>query len=117
MAATAITKTELKFNTVAVMPTPAAIDGTDGATVEYDKADHKTLLIFTNAAAATKAVKIKAGNGIQGVADLDFTLAANGTHCVVIESMKFVNVSGADKGKVIITGADNNVKVSAVVLP
>lgn len=117
MAVTAITKKNLVLNTAVILPTPAAVDATAGAAVTFDKADQKVLLMLTNAAAAVKTGKVLKGNGLQGVADLEFSLGASETHCVVIESMKYVNVSGANKGKIIITGEDVNIKVSAVVLP
>lgn len=117
MAITVVTKKALTLNTAVILPTPAAVDAVAGASVTFDKADHKILLILTNAAAAVKTGKILKGNGLQGIADLDFSLGASETYCIVIESMKYVNVSGTNMGKLLITGEDANIKVSAVVLP
>ncbi len=117
MAIVAITKTELSRNTVSAMPATVAVDASDGASIAYDKADHKILIILENAAGAENTGSILAGNGIQGTSDLDFTLAANSTSCIVVESGKYVNASGTNKGKLLIEGADANIKVACVVLP
>ena len=116
-AATVITNTSLVLNTFAAMPATAAVEATNGALVTA-AADHKMLLIAENASADTaKTVTVKAGNGIQGIADLAVSLGAATTKCVVIESMKFVNTSGTNKGKILITGTDANIKIACVLLP
>lgn len=117
MAQTQITITALARNTVEAMPEAQPVDLVDGAGILYGADDQKLLIILENAAAAEKTGAIKAGNGIQGVADLPFILTANGRHCLVVESGRFVNTKGANKGKVLITGIDANVKVGAVLLP
>lgn len=116
MAIVSITKTQLVRNQLGDMPAAVAVDATDGASIVYDKADNKILIILENAAETEKTGKILAGNGIQGTNDLDFTLDASGKHCIVVESGKYVNTSGTNKGKLIITGADANVKVACVVI-
>ena len=116
-AATVIVNTELVLNTAAAMPATAAVEATNGALVTAG-ADHKMLLIAENASADTaKTVTIVKGNGIQGTSDLALSLGAATTKCIVIESMKFVNTSGTNKGKMLITGTDANIKIACVVLP
>lgn len=89
---------------------PAAVAcGAGGATVVYDKPDEKITLIIGTAEAT-----IKAGNGLQGAKDLVIPFTA-GTRAVVIESGAFVNTSGVNKGKILITGA--TATVQAIVTP
>lgn len=117
MAATAIVNTVLAFNTGAAMPATAAIDAVDGALITCDKADQKMLIIMENADAANaENVTIKAGNGIQGTEDLVIALAASQKKVITIESGKYKNVSGTNKGKIKITGTAD-VKLACVVLP
>ena len=119
MAITSITNKKLKLNTVEAMPTAAAVDATDGASVDYsNKSDGRILLILENAhGSASKTATIKKGNGLQGVADLEIEIASGAKKCIVVESGKFVNVSGTNAGKVIITGSSADIKVSAIELP
>jgi hypothetical protein len=117
MAIVAIEKTELSRNELSAMPSTVAVDATDGAAIAYDKADQKILIILENAAGTENTGSVLAGNGIQGARDLDFTLAAGGVSCMVVESGKYVNASGTNKGKLLIEGADANIKVACVVLP
>lgn len=91
-----------------------ALDTTDGGEIVWDMRDEKMLLVIENVNSASKKVTINAGNGIQGVNPISVDLAQNQYTIVCIESGRFKNVSGADKGKVIITsdgGAD--IKVGA----
>ena len=109
MAVVEIKKTKLPLNEGAVIPDAVAC-GADGATVEYDEQDGKIVLIIGTAAAT-----IKAGNGIQGVADLTIPFETGKTKAVVIESGKFRNVSGDERGYIHISGT--GATVAAIVLP
>lgn len=119
MAIASVTNTKLKTNTIAAMPTATAVDATAGAAVDYsNKSDGRILLILENAhATAAKTATIKSGNGLQGTEDLAVEIAAGAQKVVVIETGKFVNVSGTNKGKVVITGTSADIKVSAIELP
>jgi len=122
MAATAITNTVLKRNEAKAMPTAATVAKTDGALVTFDKDDQKILLLLkNNITNATHTAVIKAGNGLQGVSDLEVTLDAGAEACVVVESGRFMDVSGANKGKVNIVSKDTTtgtqIEVRAIVLP
>lgn len=94
------------------------VDATDGATFTMDEASEKTLIML-QASTADAAVTIKAGNGLQGVNDLTFTVASGKTKFISIESGRFKNVKGTSKGKVIITytGASAVLKACVVTLP
>lgn len=93
-----------------------AVDAAEGAALEMKGCDDRYLIVVQNAASAAKTVTVKAGNGLQGVADLSYEIAASSTTCVVLESGHYKNVSGADKGKVLITGTAD-IKVAVFKLP
>lgn len=122
MAATVITNTVLKRNEAKAMPTAATVAKGDGALVTFDKDDQKILLLLkNNVTNATHTAVIKAGNGLQGVSDLEITLDKNAEACVVVESGRFMDVSGDNKGKVNIVSKDTTtgtqIEVRAIVLP
>ena len=120
MARTVLTVHELdKRNTFCPTFTALtqAIDAAGGAEFAIEGQDDKYLLLIQNAATTAKTVTVKAGNGLQGVCDLSCEVAASGYTCLTPESGSFKNVSGDDKGKVIITGTDANIKVAVFKLP
>lgn len=127
MSATAITKVEVTRNAATNVPTAATVAKTDGALVTFDKDDQKILLLLkNNITNATHTAVIKAGNGLQGVSDLEITLTGTDTtagneKAVVIESGRFVNVSGANKGKIQILSKDQTtgtqIEVRAIAMP
>lgn len=94
------------------------VDATDGAYFTMTGQDGKVLILL-QASTADASVSIKAGNGIQGVKDYTFTVASGKTQIITIESGRFKNVTGANKGKVIITytGASAVLKACVFVLP
>lgn len=97
----------------------AAIDGTDGAYFVMAKGGDKYVIGIKNAVSseANKTITIKAGNGLQGTNDISLTLAKDKIAWVVLDSGKFKNVYGVNKGKVILTGTDANLKVKVIELP
>jgi hypothetical protein len=127
MAATAITKTVVTRNAATNVPTAATVKNLEGALVTFDKDDQKILLLLkNNVTNVTHTAVIKAGNGIQGVSDLEITLTGTDTTAgnevaVVIESGRYMDVSGDDKGKVNIVSKDTTtgtqIEVRAIVLP
>lgn len=122
MGATEITNTVLKRNEAKAMPTAVTVAKGDGALVTFDKDDQKILLLLkNNVSGATHTAVIKAGNGLQGVSDLEVTLDGGAEACVVVESGRFMDVSGDNKGKVNIVSKDTTtgtqIEVRAIVLP
>ena len=85
-------------NTIAEVTLEALTANTAKAIAWNEKDEHTVLVI--NAAAQTD-LTVKAGNGIQGVTDLVLTVP-QGVSLVKLESGRFKNVSGANKGKVIV---------------
>lgn len=94
-----------------------AVDASEGAEFVMRERDDKYLILIENSNEAAKTVTIKAGNGLQGVADLTHSVEASSCALVALESGRFKNVSGADKGKVVITGETADIKVAVFVMP
>lgn len=94
-----------------------AINAADGAEIVWGHRDEKMLVLIENAATSPKTVTVKAGNGIQGCCDIAKEIAASSYTFLALDSGRFKNVSGADKGKVIITGASADIKVAVFKLP
>ena len=97
----------------------AAVDASDGAYFVMAKGGDKYVIGIKNAVADTgsKTITIKAGNGLQGTNDISLELAKDAIAWVVLDSGKFKNVYGVNKGKVILTGTDNNLQVKVIELP
>ena len=109
MAATAIALTKIPLNGGVELPATAALDGTAGA--EIDGQDTKIVILIENGGSSAGDVTFKAGNGIQGVADLVVNVANGKTKAVVLESGAFKKA-----GKVYVTGAAT-MKAAALLLP
>lgn len=107
MAVTKITPTKMVLMNTEYATPAATLVGADGMEIDFTGVDMRTLIMVDS----TAGVTIKAGNGIQGVADLEVAAGKS----VVLESGAFKFVSGVHKGKVFITGA--TAKVSAIELP
>lgn len=58
------------------------------------------MVLVINASTAT-SLTVKAGNSIMGTNDITLTVP-QGVSLVKLESMKFKNVSGANKGKIVV---------------
>ena len=85
-------------NTIAEV-TLEALTANTAKAISWNEKDEHTVLVI-NAAAQTD-LTVKAGNGIQGVTDLVLTVP-KGVSLVKLESGRFKNVSGTNKGKVIV---------------
>ena len=95
-----------------------AIDAADGAEIVWSERDDKYLVLIQNAnASGAKSVTIKAGNGIQGVNDITTSIAASSYTFIALDSGRFKNVVGADKGKVLFTGDSADIKIAAFKMP
>lgn len=121
MAATTITNAKMVRNAATAMPTAGTVAANEGVIVSVAHPDEKMLLRLVNTdSSATHTAVIVKGNALQGVADLEIPLAPSADVVVVVESGKFVNVSGDNKGKLIVKDKKTtatNIKVSAIQLP
>ena len=87
---------------------------TDGGYMTWDESDDKLVLLLEAAALAT--VTVQAGGGIQGVNDLSVSVPAGGSVLLALESGRFKQVSGSNKGRLVLdtTAA---VSVTPIVMP
>lgn len=89
----------------------------EGAEIAWTARDDKYLILIQNTHNnAVKKVTFKHGNGLQGVCDLEVSLESGQCTFLAIESGRFKNVTGTDKGKVILSG-DTDIKVAVFQLP
>lgn len=99
-------------NTVAEVALEALTADT-AKTIEWSEKDEHTVLVI-DASAATD-LTVKAGNGIQGVTDLTLSVP-EGISLVKLESGRFKNVSGENKGKIVVVSTGTpSVGVAALV--
>ena len=119
MPATAIVNTKLTgYNKFGKVGAVAAVDVTSGALITADVADQKLLLVAENTDQTTEqTVTVKKGDGLQGTTDLALVIPIGEIHCVVLESMKYKNMTGTNKGKIIVTGSAATIKVAVTTLP
>jgi len=118
MAVVNIVPVQLALNDGTLAPVQTALtSATDGALVPFVGADNKMLIAISNVNVAAKTVTFKAGNGLQGVGDLTVSIGASETKYFPLESGKFKNVSGTNKGKMLIVGETTDIKVGAILLP
>lgn len=85
-------------NEIATVELEALTASTDKA-IEWKEGDDKMILVIVATEATT--LTVKAGNGIQGVADKVLTVPV-GTSLVKLESGRFKNVSGTNKGNIVV---------------
>lgn len=99
-------------NELATPALTALVAATDTA-IEFDGRDDQMVLVV-NATAAT-TLTVKAGNGIQGVCDLTLTVP-KGVSLLKLDSGRFLNVSGANKNKIVVQSAGTpSVGVAALI--
>lgn len=118
MAVKEIAPVKLEYNALSnaitfASPTAQA----DGFSVPYAAQDTKIVLLVQGGA-APGTLTVKKGDSIQGVVDTEaFPVPATGVKAIVLESGKFKNTAGVNKGKVIIIPSAADIKLAAVVLP
>ena len=94
-------------------PTLTKLTAATATPIEFNERDDKTVLVI-NASAAT-TLTIKAGNHIQGVSDLTVDVPV-GVSLMKLESGRFINVSGDNKGKIVVSSAGTpSVGIAALV--
>ncbi|MEA4831921.1 hypothetical protein SDC9_129706 [bioreactor metagenome] len=119
MAIQAITNAALTaFNTTADFPAAVAASvAADGVTIDATGRDDKLLIYIENTDSVNaESAIIKKGNGIQAANDLTVSLAASAKKVIQLESGAFKNVSGTNKGKILIIPSSTDVKFSAILM-
>lgn len=120
MAVKVLNRTEItKVNTLVEDVAFQDIDATDGAEFSFNQRDERILIGIKNKHVETaKTATIKAGNSVQSAfGDLSLSVGAGDIYWAQIDSGRFKNVSGTNKGKVKITGTDANIQVCVIRLP
>lgn len=102
-------------------------DNTDFVAVDSDKiayyeasgSDEQFVVgAYNNHASTEKTVTIKAGNGLQSeFGDLTFSITAKKIAWVVLSSGRFKNVTGDNKGKIVIEGETTDIQLKVIRLP
>lgn len=96
-------------------PTLTALTANNEKALDWSENDAKMILVISNSGDSAVSLTVKAGNGIQGVADLTLS-APRGISLVKLESGRFKFVSGANKGKIVVKSAGTpSVGVAALV--
>ncbi len=101
-------------------------DNTDFVAVDTDKIayfeasgrDEQFVVGVYNNASTDKTVTIKAGNGLQSeFGDLTFSITTKKIAWVVLSSGRFKNVTGDNKGNIVIEGASTDIQLKVIRLP
>lgn len=102
-------------------------DNTDFVAVDSDKIayfeasgrDEQFVVgAYNNNASNKKTVTIKAGNGLQSeFGDLTFSITTKKIAWVVLSSGRFKNVTGDNKGNIVIEGASTDIQLKVIRLP
>ena len=105
---------KMKMNELCNLEEVYALAAT-GVGIDYTgKEDGKILLLI--ASEEIGEVTVVAGDGIQGTEDLALTVDASFQQAIVLESGKYMQTKGVNKGKVVLKGAAT-VSVTAIELP
>lgn len=82
-------------------PTLSALTADAATPVEWHENDAKMVLVVQNDGEDPAELTVLAGNGIQGVCDQTLTVPV-GISLLKLESGRFKNVSGTNKGKIVV---------------
>ena len=88
-----------------VTPELTALTANTAKPLEWSESDEKMVLVVQNTGSADAQLTVKAGNGIQGVVDLTLTVPKQAVSLVKLDSGRFKNVSGENKGKIVVVSA------------
>lgn len=90
----------------------------DGFAMDFSAQDERTVFLFQNTSSSNSTVKVKAGNGIQGVNDIEeFTIPGNGIVAYRLDSGAFMNVTGENKDCAVFIPSALTVKGAVIQLP
>lgn len=86
-----------------------------GTTIDFEGEDEKTLILFNNTAETAGTATIMKGDGIQGVADVKVDVPS-GFSSMVLESGSFKQLTGTNKGSVLIKPSAATITIAAIEL-
>lgn len=116
MAKVTITAAKLEQNTFGAVTFTAGT--TDGVKIPMSGKDNKVVILAQNTGSSAATVKVKAGNGLQGISDSEtYSVAASGFAAINLESGVYKKVSGEDKGYALLIPSSADVKFAVIVLP
>lgn len=118
MAITKVALQKVDLNAGRKVEFTAPSSAADGLAMEFTAQDERTVFLFTNTGSSEASIKVKAGNGIQGVNDIDdFSLKAGETCAYRLDSGAFMNVSGENKDYAVFIPSAATVKGAVIQLP
>lgn len=96
-----------------------AVDSDKLAYFEASGRDEQFVVgVYNSNQSNAKTVTIKAGNGLQSeFGDLTFSISAGSIAWVVLSSGRFKNVTGDNKGNIVIEGASTDIQLKVIKLP
>lgn len=95
-----------------------AVDSDQIAYFEASGRDEQFVVGVYNNASNAKTVTIKAGNGLQSeFGDLTFSITTKKIAWVVLSSGRFKNVTGENKGNIVIVGESTDIQLKVIRLP
>lgn len=101
-------------NQIVNAPVTALVANT-ATSLPWSGNDDKLVLVLQNTGSAATNITIKAGDSIQGLNDLTLSVPV-GINLVQLESGRFKNVTGTNKGKIVVISTGTP-KVAVVQLP
>ncbi|MBO7342087.1 MAG: hypothetical protein J6U87_05355 [Clostridia bacterium] len=102
-------------NTISTPTLTALTAGTPSA-LDFDGADERIVVVVQNTTSSATTLTVKAGNGLQGCVDLTLDVPASSVNLLKLDSGRFKNVSGDNKGKIVVVSpAALKVGVTAMV--
>ena len=88
-----------------VTPTLETLTANTAKSLDFDGSDERIVVLVQNPTTSNATLTVKAGNGLQGVDDLTLTVPASAISLVKLDSGRFKNVSGTNKGKIVVVSA------------
>lgn len=97
----------------------AAVGSNNLAYFEASGRDEQFVVgVYNSNQSDAKTVTIKAGNGLQSeFGDLTFSVSAQKIAWVVLSSGRFKNVTGENKGNIVIKGGSTDIQLKVIRLP
>ena len=97
-------------------PTLTTLTANTAAALDFDGADERIVVVVQNTTSSATTLTVKAGNGLQGCVDLTLDVPAISVNLLKLDSGRFKNVSGDNKGKIVVVSpAALKVGVTAMV--
>ena len=84
------------------------------AKFDFSENDEKSVIVVQNSGTSAVNLAILSGNGIQGVNDLTVSVPASSVCLMKPDSGRFKNVSGENKGKIVLRAASANLSACVV---